>query len=579
MEGIIVMLKINNTFLKEMWRLTRAYWRSEEKWGARGLLAVIVGLNLGDVYLLVLLNEWNNRFYNALQNYDHRVFFKALGDFSILAGILIVISVYELYFQQMLEIKWRRWMTEHYLKEWLTQQSYYLLQLFNNNTDNPDQRISEDLRLFVSSTLDLSIGLLKATVTLLSFVMILWRLSGSLSFLLGHNHMTVPGYMVWAAIGYAVIGTWLTTKIGRPLVKLNFDQQRYEADFRFSLVRLRENSESIAFYRGENQEQVNFSGRFKKVFGNFRELMYRQKKLTWLTSGYSQLAIIFPFLVAAPRYFSRQILLGGLIQIASAFGRVQDALSFFVASYSSIAEWQAVVNRLVGFNNNIDLVRSSSAKAPIQVNDSTDQTFTVSNLGVSLPNGRLLLDNLEFKLNKGDTLLITGPSGSGKSTLMRTLAGIWPFAKGNIDFPQDECVLFLPQKPYLPLGSLRETLLYPHGIGGISDQTLQAVMGMCKLSQLSEQLDKVENWSQVLSLGEQQRIAFARTLLQQPKWLFLDEATSALDEPTESLMYRLLSEQLQDSAIISVGHRQTLASYHRKRLHIDGTGKWTLKYH
>jgi vitamin B12/bleomycin/antimicrobial peptide transport system ATP-binding/permease protein len=476
-----------------------------------------------------------------------------------------------------LEIKWRSWMTEHYLDNWLNKQNYYRLQLLNNSTDNPDQRISEDIKMFVSSTLTLSLGVLKATVTLFSFIVILWGLSGSLALPFGHSKIMIPGYMVWAAIGYAVIGTWITSKIGRPLVGLNFDQQRYEADFRFSLVRLRENSESIAFYRGEQQEQANFADRFKKVFGNFRALMLRQKKLTWFTSGYSQIAIIFPFLVAAPRFFSKQIQLGGLVQTASAFGKVQDALSFFVDSYSSLAEWQAVINRLEGFSNNIELVRNSSENSLIQVTYSSAPSLIVSGLQVDLPNGSSLLDNLEFSLNKGDTLLIAGPSGSGKSTLMRTLAGIWPFAKGCISIPQGESVLFLPQKPYLPLGTLRDTLLYPHGAGWVSDEPLKEVMTLCKLNELLDKLDSVEDWSHLLSLGEQQRIAFARVLLQRPKWLFLDEATSALDEPTECAMYRLLQEQLQDSAIISVGHRHTLLDYHRMRLHIDGMGKWSLQ--
>jgi len=563
-------------FISQTWRLTRVYWVSAEKWGARLLLAVIVGLTLGNVYILVLLNAWNNRFYNSLQNYDQGDFVSALGQFSILAGMFIIVAVYEQYLQQMLEIKWRRWLTEHYLGNWMDGQTYYRLQLVDNNTDNPDQRISEDLQLFVSLTLRLSLGLLKASVTLVSFVAILWTLSGTLTIPLGDSQIAVPGYMVWVAIIYAAVGTWLASKIGRPLVGINFNQQRYEADFRFSLVRLRENSEGIAFYKGEQQEQQNFAKRFEKVFRNFRQLMDQQKKLTWLTSGYGQIAIIFPYIVAAPRYFSNQIQLGGLMQTGSAFGRVQDALSFFVESYSVLAQWQAVVNRLSGFVNNMDRVRTLPQQDLIQFNHDAGPSFEVSGLSVGLPDGAQLLAGLDLRLNPGDSLLITGPSGCGKSTLMRTLAGIWPFGHGNINIPQGQRALFLPQKSYLPLGSLRDAVLYPHGTGWASDETIVRAMALCQLGEWSNQLDREENWSQVLSLGEQQRVAFARVILQKPQWLFLDEATSALDEPTEGAMYELLRQELQNPAIISVGHRHTLVQYHQSQLRINKAGDWSL---
>ena len=571
------MSKINHIFRKDTWKLIKEYWQSEYKWQARGLLALIIALNLGDVYILVLLNAWNNTFYNALQKYDKGVFLHALGYFSILAGIYIVISVYEQYFQQVLEIQWRRYMTDHYIGRWLSNKNYYRLQLAGNETDNPDQRISDDIRMFVSSTLNLVIGVLKAFVTLGSFVFILWQLSGSLPISWGGHVWRVPGYMVWAALGYAIIGTWMTSKIGRPLVQLNFEQQHYEADFRFSLVRLRENSESVAFYNGESNENNIFQGRFQKVFANFRALMKRQKKLTWLTSGYSQLAVIFPFLVAAPRYFSHQIQLGGLIQISSAFGRVQDSLSYFVNSYSSIAEWQAIRDRLVDFQNHLSETESISEKAMIQTEYNRNSAFWVSEMTIRRPDGEVLIEKLDFKLGPSESLLITGPSGSGKSTLIRTLAGIWPFGNGRLNRPQNEGILFLPQKPYLPLGSLRDVLLYPLKPEFVTDKILKELMNACKLNEFNDRLDEVENWSQVLSLGEQQRIAFVRALLQDPKWLFLDEATSALDEPTEDFLYQQIRNRLKNTTIISVGHRQTLNRYHQSRLQILGMGKWNIE--
>jgi putative ATP-binding cassette transporter len=565
-------------FCKGIWKLTRAYWYSEEKWLARLLLAVIIGLNLGHVYILVLLNQWNNTFYNTLQNHDKDGFFSALGDFTVLATFFIVVAVYELYLQQLLEIKWRRWITEDYLHNWLKQRTYYLMELRDDNTDNPDQRISEDLKLFVSLSLQLSLGLLKATVTLVSFIAILWELSGPLSLPLGQGNVTIYGYMVWVAIVYAIIGTWLTAKIGQPLVGLNFIQQRYEADFRFSLVRLRENSEGVAFYRGEAQEQTNLSKRFKLIFGNFKALMKRQKKLTWFTSGYSQVAIIFPFIVAAPRYFSNQIQLGGLIQTSSAFGRVQDALSFFVESYSSLAEWQAVVNRLTGFVDHMDRVQQIGENESIVVSFVPSSAVAVRSLCINLPSGKRLLTDLELQLSAGDSLLITGVSGCGKSTLMRALAGIWPFGIGNVDIPDRKRILFLPQKSYLPLGTLREVLLYPYGMAATSDVAIKEAMRLCKLDDFVNQLDQTENWSHILSLGEQQRIAFARAVLQRPDWLFLDEATSALDESTEKILYKLLQERLPTSAIISVGHRGTLVPYHNRQLHIGTAGSWNLQH-
>ncbi|HBF38064.1 MAG TPA: ABC transporter ATP-binding protein, partial [Firmicutes bacterium] len=564
-------------FGKETWKLIRDYWQSNDKWKAKGLLILIIALNLGDVYILVLLNSWNNTFYNALQKYDKTVFLHALGYFTVLAGVYIVISVYEQYFQQVLEIGWRRWMTDHYVRHWLSGQNYYRLQLLHNKTDNPDQRISEDIKMFVSTTLNLAIGCLKAVVTLGSFVVILWQLSGTLPIILGGHLWKISGYMVWTALAYAVMGTWLAAKIGRPLVRLNFDQQHYEADFRFSLVRFRENSESIAFYRGEKHEQHVFEERFQNVFANFWALMKRQKRLTWLTSGYSQLAVIFPFLVAAPRYFSRQIQLGGLVQIASAFGRVQDSLSYFVNSYSSIAEWQAVRDRLLDFRNHIEGMELISGKTMISRKYNRNSGFSVSEMTIRRPDGEALIEQLDFELNSGENLLITGPSGSGKSTLIRTLAGIWPFANGRLNWPQNEGILFLPQKPYLPLGSLREVLLYPQMSGFVTDKVLKEFMNDCKLNAFVARLDASENWSQVLSLGEQQRIAFVRALLQGPEWLFLDEATSALDEPTEGFLYQQIHDRLKNTTIISIGHRQTLNRYHQSRLHIWGMGKWTFE--
>lgn len=567
---------LNRSFFKGMWNLTRTYWHSEEKWRARSLLTAIVLLNLAVVYMLVLLNKWNNRFYNSLQDYDIDQFWSLVGEFSLLAAVYIIIAVYAIYLQQMLEINWRRWLTGRYLQTWLHNQTYYRLQLLDNSSDNPDQRISEDLNLFTALTLDLSVGLLRTTVTLASFAVILWTLSGELVLPLGRHQVAIPGYLVWVSLIYAVLGTWLTVKIGRPLIALNYHQQRYEADFRFSLIRLRENSESIAFYGGERQEEINFSQRFKKVFDNFWTIMLRRKKLTWFTSGYSQIAIIFPILVVAPRYFGGQLALGGLMQTVAAFDKVREGFSFFISSYTSLAEWQAVVNRLLGFDANVAQVNAQAGNEGVRIVDTAGSELQISGLDVALPNGARLLKQLELRLAAGDSLLITGQSGCGKSTLMRTMAGIWPFGQGTIRRPAGQSMLFLPQKPYLPQGTLRDALLYPYGGGLISDSRIKEIMAICRLSEFTGKLDLADNWSHILSLGEQQRIAFARVMLQQPQWLFLDEATSALDESTERWLYRQLKEQLATTAIISIGHRNTLTGYHKMKLSLDGDGKWSL---
>lgn len=573
-----MMIKVyDRNFMQGMWQITKAYWYSEEKWQARVLLSVIIALNLGHVYILVRLNEWSNIFYNTLQNYDKDGFISAIGTFCILAACFIIVAVYELYMQQLLEIKWRRWLTQEYLETWLHKRAYYQMQLLDNSTDNPDQRISEDLKLFVNLSLSLSLGLLKATVTLLSFMTILWSLSGPFVISLGQSQISIPGYMFWVAIIYSLIGNWLTVKIGRPLVDLNFSQQRYEADFRFSLIRLRENSESIALYGGEPQEQGKLTERFQMVFQNFKALMLRQKKLTWFTSGYGQIAIIFPLVVAAPRYFSNQIQLGGLIQTSTAFGKVQDALSFFIESYSSFAQWQSVVNRLIGFSHTMSRVEHISDHEVINVTHGNDSSFQACQLQIELPNGEDLIKELNLTIHQGESLLIMGPSGCGKSTLIRTLAGIWPFGQGRVTTPSGQNVLFLSQRSYLPLGTLRESVLYPFKRDFTTNENISNIMKLCKLDELVDKLDQVEDWSHILSFGEQQKIAFVRAILQQPDWLFLDEATSAIDEPTEAELYKLLQSQLRNTTIISVGHRHTLQTYHKRKLIIDKLGGWHLQ--
>ena len=559
--------------LRDAWTLIRPYWFSEDRWAGRGLLLVVVVLNLFIVYINVLLSKWYNLFYNSLQDKDFAAFSSLLIRFSWLAGLFIVAAVYQIYLNQMLQIRWRRWLTERYLGAWLTDGAYYRMQLTSGETDNPDQRISDDLRLFVTGALSLSIGGMRAVVTLVSFLGILWGLSGSVTLPIGAG-VTLPGYMVWAALAYAIAGTWLTNLIGRPLVRLNFNQQRYEADFRFSLVRFRENTEGVALYKGEADEMRSFRERFGSVVRNWWDIMRQQKRLTWFTSGYGQAAIIFPILVAAPRYFRGEIPLGALMQTSQAFGQVQDSLSFIITSYTDIAEWRAVVLRLLGFERALARVRADAAVEGVRHGTGAAGALSLDRVNLALPGGRSLMEGVSFDIQPGDTTLISGPSGAGKSTLFRAIAGIWPFGRGEIRLPRNGRVLFLPQKPYLPIGTLREVVSYPTPSAGVADGALREALQVVGLPELATRLDETAHWALALSPGEQQRIAFARALVQRPDWLFLDEGTSAVDEETEARLYSLLRERLPGTTVVSVGHRSTLRAFHTRRLIVtpNGTG-------
>jgi putative ATP-binding cassette transporter len=554
--------------LRAAWRLTRPYWVSGQKWSAWGLLAVVTGLDLGNVYVSVLLNQWNNAFYNALQELNSGVFFRQIGIFCLLATVSIVLSVYAVYLQQMLQIRWRRWLTDRYLGAWLADQAYYRLSLQNNPTDNPDQRISEDLNSFTSYVLNLSLGLLTSVVSLFSFLIILWGLSGPARIPLGSwGSVYIPAYLVWTALIYAGFGTWITMRIGRPLISLNFAQQRLEADFRFSLMRLRENAESVALFRGENAEMHLFKNRFGHVFDNFWRIMRRQKTLSWFTVGYAQIAVIFPVVVVAPRFFAKQILLGGLMQVVSAFNSVQSSLSFVINSYTDIATWLAVTQRLSGFQVRLDLI-ADAVQAPQQIALRREgQGVSVTDLDLSLPDATPILRGVNFSVAPGEAVIVIGPTGIGKSTLIRALAGIWPFGRGDIRVGEGS-TLFLPQRPYLPLGTLADAMRYPGNHGNVPKERLAQLLTDFQLADLVPHLDTTDNWSQRLSLGEQQRLGFARIMLIEPALVFLDEATSAVDEPREARCYRLLRNAPWHPTIISVGHRGTLRLLHDRMIDV-----------
>src|SRR4029077_6516171 len=554
-------------FLRDLWALLRPYWVSEERRNAWLLLIANIVLTLGMVYMTVLFNQWYNAFYNSLQDKAKAEFFHQIGRFCILATIYIVIGVYRIYLNQMLQIRWRRWLTDRYLKDWLAERTYYRMQLKGDGTDNPDQRIAEDFRLFVDETLSLGLGLLNAAVTLGSFVGILWIISGPLDVPIGGTTYVIYGYMVWVAVVYAIVGTWLAHKIGKPLIALNFNQQRYEADFRFNLVRFRENMEGVALYHGEEDEMRGPRNRFTQVFTNWWSIMRRQKNLNFFTIGYNQAAVVFPFLVGAPRFFSGAIPMGGLIQISHAFGKVQDALSWFINLYSSVAAWRATVERLTGFHNAVAMCQEQTRNNPgIATVSDGGATLALDHVELDLPNGQPLLANGSLTIAQGSRVLLQGPSGSGKSTLFRALAGIWPFGRGRIYQPQDFNALFLPQRPYFPLGTLREVVLYPKSSRSCGEEEVVDTLTAVGLAHLIARLDESANWAMQLSGGEQQRVAFARALLQKPSWLFLDEASSNLDDASQARLYDLLTHRLKDCTIVSIAHREELASYHQQRV-------------
>jgi putative ATP-binding cassette transporter len=546
--------------LRSAWRLAQPFWQDRRERGAWALLAAVVFLTLGSVWLNVRFSDWNNRFYDALQNHDLHAFWHLLGVFALLAAAFIAAAVYRLYLQQRLLMRWRTHLTDRLLRRWLAPGTAYRLAQ-QPQLDNPDQRIAEDASRFVGSTLDLSLGLLNACVTLVSFVGILWRLSGTLPLSVAGRAVTVPGYMVWVALAYAGLGSWITHRLGRRLVPLNVQQQRVEADFRYALVQVRDHAEAIALAGGEARERGRLAQVFEGVRANWDALIRTTKRLTWFSAGYGQLANVFPLLAAAPRYFAGRLQLGGLMQTAQAFGQVQGALSWFIDAYTSLADWRATVERLSRFSAQADEAARLCAPAIVRV-EAARFSIELRGLRIETPQGRELLHVPARRLEPGQALLITGPSGSGKTSLLRTIAGLWRRGEGCIALPRGDSLMFVPQRPYLPQGTLAEVLAWPQTPKAFSETAMQDALARVGLAPLTGRLHESRAWAGRLSPGEQQRLQFARVLLQRPDWVFLDEATSALDEASEAKLYRLLRTELPSATVVSIGHRSTLRALH-----------------
>jgi putative ATP-binding cassette transporter len=570
-------------FFKKLWALARPYWFAQDRqrlqfwwfsitmseaWIARGLLALIIGMSVLSVYMSKLFNDWNARFFNALQDKNEPVFWYELGYWTVLAMIFITVAVYRLYLSQLLTIRWRRWLSEVYFRDWLADRTYYRLEIVSQGTDNPEQRIEQDCALFATQTLNITVNLLLQIMTLVTFAVVLWELSGGFVLPI-FGGLAIPGYMMWAAILYALIGSWLTYLVGRPLVRVNFELERYNADFRYRMTRIRENAESIALYRGEEDEERRLRGAFGRIYEVWLDFMKYTKRLTGLTAFYGQAASVFPIVVAAPQYFAGVIPLGVLTQTAGAFGEVQGSLSWFIDSYAQLAAWKATLDRLTGFRDAMNKTKIAARSEQTFEHPAGSPALVLENVDVRLPNGTPLIENVSLSVAQGEALVVRGASGSGKTTLFRVLAGLWPFGRGRVSLPENARTFFLPQKPYLPLGTLREVLSYPHTPEHYSEADCRETLEACGLAHLAPRLGESNNWSMILSGGEQQRLAFARALLYRPNWLFLDEATSALDEAAERSMYELLRQRLPDAAVISIAHKPGAFGFHGRQLVVD----------
>lgn len=560
--------------LRNAWNVGLPYFRSEERWRARALLGTLVALNLLLVWTAILFTRWQGAFYDALQAKDWNAFLGSLlwwtvsvNDgftlgFAPILGIFVLATVYELYARQALQIRWRQWTTQACQNAWLADCAYFRMGLIARGTDNPDQRIAEDVRLYVDNLLVLGLGAIRSVATIFMFVMLLWTLSKPIDVL----GVTVSGQLVWFALMYAGLGTWAAHLIGRRLTPLHFEQQRAEADFRFSLMRFLENTEGVALHRGEREQAHDFTRRFADIASNWRLIMLATRRLTLFTTTYGQGILIIPFLLVAPSYFAGTLTMGAIFQASNAFAQVQTALSWIVTSYTDLTTWLATVDRLTGFQQSVAKNRQGPRGPVVEFGDG--KSLQVSSLSLSLPDGKILLRNVNLGVERGERVLIKGPTGAGKSILLRAIAGIWPFGEGQVRHGAGRR-LFMPQRPYVPIGTLKQAICYPLGASGFADSEVVAAMQDVGLQQFESRLNDADAWEKRLSGGELQRLLFAKALLLKPDWLFLDEATSAMDAPMEARVHELLLERLPAVTIVSVAHRAQVADHHTRILHLQ----------
>lgn len=557
----VYILAKNTRWGRQFWLLAKGYLTPTRTLQPIIYFVIIVFFNLLSVRLDILFSEWYKAMYNALQKMEESIFWIQMIVFCVLATVHMANVLLTYYLTQRFTIQWRTWLNEQMVEKWTNNQAYYKTQYVYNQLDNPDQRIQQDVQSYVSSSISFATGVISAVVSIVAFTIILWGLAGPMTI----AGITVSHAMVYFVFMYVLVTSVFAFKIGRPLINLNFANERLTANYRYSLIRIKEYAESIAFFRGEKMEKSVLFQQFDRIIQNVWQMVFRTLKLSGFNFVVSQVSVIFPFIIQASRYFSKQIELGDLIQTAQAFGKVQSALSFFRNSYDDFAGYRAVLDRLTGFHTAIEQA-NQTANIVIQP---TETAVEFENLTVNKPTGEALIKNLNLHLPQGSSLLIKGPSGSGKTTLLRTIAGLWAYSEGTVRCPQHD-VLFLSQKPYLPQGRLIDALFYPQVAPEDVDLAKAAqIMQQVQLGHLAEKLTQENDWTRVLSLGEQQRLSFARVLMHKPLAAFLDEATASMDEGLEDAMYRLLREELPQTTIISVGHRSTLQTHHQQHLLIN----------
>lgn len=563
-------------FIAVLWAVTRwtdwgrqfrslagDYFSWRRQWRPAASLALIVLLAIAGVRMDVLLSYWSNGFFNSIQSLDQAAFWNFMRLFAVLATVHVARTLVAFYVSSAFDIRWRTWLNDRLTTDWLSGSAYYRRQFLDQPGDNPDQRIQVDIGNFVTSSRTLAVGALGSVVSLVEFSVILWGLSAAMPIV----GVMVPHAMVFLVYLYVIVASVVAFRLGRPLIALSFMNEKFGADFRYALTRLREYAENVAFYRGEGVEARGLAHRFASVIGNLWAVVFRSLKFDGFNLAADQGAVVFPYLLQAGRFFSGAIKLGDVMQTSQAFGQVQSSLSFFRSSYDTFAQYRAVLDRLTGF-----VEANAQARALPQIAIETrGDLLQIGRLQVASPDGRLLVSNLSLCLRPGEALLVQGPSGAGKTTLLRALAGVWPYADGNVTLPEGSA-LFLPQRPYLPLGSLRTALAYP--MGDADEARMRVALAQVQLGPLADRLDAQADWQQILSLGEQQRLAFARVLINRPRIAFLDEATSATDEGLEHALYQLLRRELPSCMLVSVGHRSTLAAHHTHRLSFVAGGRW-----
>jgi vitamin B12/bleomycin/antimicrobial peptide transport system ATP-binding/permease protein len=562
------MRKIVN-MIKQIYRLSSPYFfKSDDRIRGWMLLGGDLLLIIATVIATIRLNKWNQEFFNAMMSLDYNKFKSQLIVFIVIGVSMVIIGTYKAYIDMWLQIRWRKWMTSKYLSDWMHTHNHYRMQLTGNTADNPDQRISQDIAMFIQETLTISLGLLNSVLMLGSFLVILWNLSTRIPLIISGTNYAFNGYLIWICLLWSVVGTFVIHLVGKPLIKLNFIQQRFEADFRYSLVRIRENSEQVALLKGEKVEQKRLMDVFKNVIGNWFDIMKRRKTLAWFNGAYGQVNSILPSLIIAPAYFAQSpgVGFGELMQISMAFMTVLGTFSFFLNMYSGLAEWKAVINRLTGFNENVEKADEARDISAIKITEETRKEIGIRDLDVKLPDGRIQINAKDITVSIGDRALIKGPTGAGKTTLFRAISGIWPYGSGDIKIPSNANVMILPQQPYLPIGTLADAVTYPHSREKWSNEEIVSVLNDVGLGGFARRIDETGHWNHTLSGGEQQRVGIARALLHNPDFLFFDEATASMDEPSEAKLYTMLRERLKNTAIISIGHRSSLQEFHEKLL-------------